>query len=181
MGKSRWIRAALYSQSSSLDFQDSGKLRLPLVTILNELLLVVEKLLVEEGGVFKVGSLHDGINGARLLTEATKDALGHVNVVLGGTATAIWSGFRLDDDSEGGTGSLAQFASDATLLSCGVAAQGVLSSEHGGQRSLLPRVMQDVLHKDINSIRLENHWGERLLYLHLVRKQPILRRREVAK
>ena len=66
---------------------------LPLVTIFDELLLVVEKLLVEECSIFKVGSLHDGINGACLLTEATEDALGHIDIVLGGTTTAIWSGF----------------------------------------------------------------------------------------
>ena len=133
------------STGPGLDFHDSRKLRLPFVSVFDQLLLVVKELLVEEGRVFEVGAFDNGVDGASLCAEAAEDALGHVNVVLGGAAGAIGSGLGLNGDREGGAGRLAQFASDAAFLTSGVAAQGVLASEHRAQGSLLPWIMQDVL------------------------------------
>ena len=90
-----------------LDLHDSSKLRLPFVSVLDQLLLVVEELLVEEGRVLEVGTFDDCINGARLLAEAAKDALGHIDVVLSGSAGAIRPRLRLNCDREGGARSLA--------------------------------------------------------------------------
>jgi len=120
------------SASPRLDFHNSRELGLPLVTVLDQLLLVVKKLLVKECRVFKVRAFNNSIDWASLLAEPTKDALCHVDVVLGGAARAIRPRLRLNRDGERGAGSLAQLASDASLFSGWVAAQGVLTSEHGG-------------------------------------------------
>ena len=62
---------------------------LPLVTIVQQLLLVIQQLLVGLRGELKVGSLHDGVHGAGLLAEPAVDTLGHVDVVSGGSPCAI--------------------------------------------------------------------------------------------
>jgi hypothetical protein len=66
---------------------------LPLVTVLNKLFLIIEKLLMEICGVLKVRSLNDSINRASLLAKAAENALSHVDIVLCGTAGAIRTWF----------------------------------------------------------------------------------------
>ena len=139
------VTAGGLSSRPCLGFHDSGQLGLPLVAILDELLLVVEKLLVKEGRVFEVGALDDGVDRAGLLAEATEDALGHVDVVLGRTARAIRSRLTLNLDGEGRTGSFAKLASDASLLTRGIPAERVLASEHRTERALFPRIVQHVI------------------------------------
>jgi len=80
------------SARAGLHLHDSCELRLPLVTVLDELLLIVKELLVKESRVLVVGTFNDSVHGASLLTESAKDALGHVNVVLGSTTRSIRSG-----------------------------------------------------------------------------------------
>ena len=133
------------SARASLDFHDSCKLWLPFVTIFDQLLLVVKKLLVKECGVLVVGTLDNSIDGAGLLAETAENALGHVDVVLGRAARSVRSRLRLDRDCKGRAGRLAKLASDASLLTSWVSTQGVLATEHGTQRTLLPRVVDDVL------------------------------------
>lgn len=65
------------------------------------LTLVVEKLFSRLGGIFGVGALDNGVNGARLLAEAAVDALGHVNVIAGRTAGTVRTLFGLDGDGLG--------------------------------------------------------------------------------
>lgn len=65
------------------------------------LTLVVEELFSRLGGIFGVGALDNGVNGARLLAEAAVDALGHVNVVAGCTAGTVRTLFGLDSDGLG--------------------------------------------------------------------------------
>ena len=160
-------------------FHDSRELWLPLVAILNELLLVVEQLFVEESRVFVVWPLDDGVDWACLLTKATEDALRHIDVVFCGAAGAIWSWLRLDRDGVSWASRLAQFASDATLLTSWVSAQSMLSSEHGTERSLLPRVVDDVLQSKRSQHQSIKH--SKFFNLHQARKLPILPRREVAR
>ena len=64
-----------------ISFNVGCDLSLPLVTIIQQFLLVVQQLLVGLRGELEVGPLHDGIDRAGLLTEAAVDALGHVDVV----------------------------------------------------------------------------------------------------
>ena len=134
-----------YSKRSRFDFLNSGKLWFPFVSIVDQLLLVVEKFLVEEGRILKVRPFHDCINWTGLLTETTENALGHVNVVFGGSSRSVRTRFTLNSDRKGRTGRLAQFTCNAAFFACWVSAQGVFSSEHRRQRSLFPRVMQNVL------------------------------------
>ena len=134
-----------YSKCSRFNFLNSGKLWLPLVSIVDQLLLVVEEFLVEEGRILKIRSFHNCIDGAGFLTETTENALGHVNVVFGGPSRSVRPRFTLDGNRKGWTRRLAQFARNAAFFSGWISAQGVLSSEHRRQRSLLPRVMQNVL------------------------------------
>ena len=72
-----------------VSFNVSSNLSLPLVSIIQQLLLVVEQLLVGLGGKLEVGTLHDGVNRAGLLAEAAVDALGHVDVVSGGSPGTV--------------------------------------------------------------------------------------------
>ena len=106
--------AAGVSSCPGLGFHDSGQLGLPLVAILNQLLLVVEELLVEEGRVFEVGALDDGVDGAGLLAEAAVDALGHVNIVARRAPGAVSTLLRLNGDGLCGADGLAQLARDTS-------------------------------------------------------------------
>jgi len=119
------------SSCSGLDFHDSCKLGLPFVSILDQLLLIVEKLFVMEGRVLEVRSLNNGVNGASLLTETTENAFGHVNVVLCGSSAAIGARFGLNLDSKGGASSFAKFASNASFFTCGVPTESMFTTEHG--------------------------------------------------
>ena len=75
-----------------------GDLLLPLVTVVEQFLLVVQQLLVRVGGVLKVGPLNDGIHRTCLLAEAAVDALCHVNVVAGGPPATVLPLLSLDRD-----------------------------------------------------------------------------------
>ncbi|KAJ8552493.1 hypothetical protein ON010_g10051 [Phytophthora cinnamomi] len=77
-----------------LDREVLGNLELPLVTVGQQLGLVVQQLLVALGGELEVRALDDGVHGARLLAEAAVDALGHVDVVARSTARAISAGLH---------------------------------------------------------------------------------------
>ena len=66
-----------------------GDCDLPLVTISKQLLLIVEQLLVCLSGELVVGSFNNCINGARLLAKTAVDAFCHIDVISGGSATAI--------------------------------------------------------------------------------------------
>ena len=116
---------------------DRGQLRLPLVTVGEKLLLVVEQLLPGLHGVFGVGALDNGVHGARLLAEAAVDALGHVDVVAGRAAGAVGALLGLNRDGLRRADGLAQLAGDAALLAGRVAAQGVLAAEAWRDGALL--------------------------------------------
>lgn len=120
--------------------------------------LVVQELFSRLGGVFGVGALDNGVDGAGLLAEAAVDALGHVNVIAGGTAGAIGTLLGFDGNGLGGanlqreimlenewlranwrggiTYSFAELAGNAALFSGGVSAEGVLATESGGDGTL---------------------------------------------
>ena len=134
-----------YSKRSRFDFLNSGELWLPLVSIVDQLLLVVEEFLVEERRILKVRSFHNCIDGAGLLAETAENALGHVNVIFGGPSRSVRPWFTFDGDRKGWTRRFTQFASNAAFFAGWVSAQSMLSSEHRRQRPLLPRVMQNVL------------------------------------
>jgi len=59
----------------SVGTSHGGELGLPLVSVGEQLLLVVKKLLTGLGGVLCVGTLNDGVDGAGLLAEAAVNAL----------------------------------------------------------------------------------------------------------
>jgi hypothetical protein len=75
-----------------------GDSHLPLITVRQELFLVVQQLLVRLRGKLVVRTLHNGVHGTGLLTEPAVDALGHVNIVPGRTATAVVAHRRLNSD-----------------------------------------------------------------------------------
>lgn len=89
-------------------------------------------------------TLNNGINGAALLAVSTVDALGHINVVSGGSSASIFTLFRLNRDSLGWADSLAKLAGNATLFTGWIAAEGVLSTESRGDGALLERVEDGV-------------------------------------
>ncbi len=57
--------------------QVACNLRLPTVTVSEQFLLIVEQLLVRLSGELEIRSLHDRVNGTRLLTETTVDTCMH--------------------------------------------------------------------------------------------------------
>ena len=129
------------SSVQTLRSQVLADLALPFISIREEFFLVVQQLLVRVRRVLKVGTLDDGIHGARLLAEPAVDALCHVDVVPSGTPAAVLALLRLDGDGLRGADGLAQLASDAALLTRGVATQDVLAAEARAQRTLLERVV----------------------------------------
>lgn len=80
----------------------SRHLSLPLVSIRQQLLLVVQQLLPRLGSVLGIRRLDNGVDGARLLAEAAVDALRHVDVVAGRAARAILTLLGFDGDGLGG-------------------------------------------------------------------------------
>jgi len=114
-----------------------GQLRLPLVTVVKKLLLVVKQLLPCLHSVFSVRALDNGVYGARLLAEAAVDALGHVNVVAGRAAGAVSTLLGLDGDGLRRANGLAQLAGNAALFTSWVATQSVLATEAGRDGALL--------------------------------------------
>ena len=100
---------------------------------------------MKECRVFKVRAFNNSVNWASFLAESAEDALGHVDVVLGRATRAIRPWLRLNRDGESGARGLAQLASNASLFTGWVPAQSVLASEHGGERTLLPRVMEHMI------------------------------------
>jgi len=75
-----------------------GHRHLPSVTIGQKLLLIIKQLFVSLRGELIVGALHDGIDGASLLAEAAVNALGHVDIVTGRSATAIGTRFGINSN-----------------------------------------------------------------------------------
>lgn len=86
---------------------------------------------MQKCGVLEVGALHDGVDWASFLAEATENALGHIDVVLGSPSRAIWSWLRFDRDSESWASSLTELTGDTSFLTGWISSKGVLTSEHG--------------------------------------------------
>jgi hypothetical protein len=91
----------------------SRHLGLPLISIRQQLLLVVQQLLPRLGGVLGVRRLDNGVDGARLLAEAAVDALRHVDVVAGRAAGTILTLLGFDGNGLGGAdlGEVNQYSS----------------------------------------------------------------------
>lgn len=71
---------------------------LPLVTVRQQLLLVVQQLLVSLRRELKVWTHDDRIHGACLLAETAVDALGHVDIVPSRSAAAVSTRLSIDCD-----------------------------------------------------------------------------------
>jgi len=67
----------------------SSDLLLPPISIAQQFLFVIQQLLVGLCRELKVGSLNNGIHRTCLLTEATVDALGHVNIISCGSSASV--------------------------------------------------------------------------------------------
>lgn len=119
-------------------------LLLPLVTVGQQLLLVIEELLSGLCGVFHVGSLDNGVNRAGLLAVAAENALGHVDIVLGGTTRAISTLLSINGNSHGGANSFTQLACDTSLLARGISAESVLTTETRGDWALFKRIVDGI-------------------------------------
>lgn len=119
-----------------------------------QLTLVVQQLFSRLGRVLGIRALDDGVHGAGFLAEAAVDALGHVDVVAGGSAGAVGSLLGLNGDGLGGADLMdvsngrsaiwdegsaygfAELAGDAALFARGVSSEGVLAAESGGDGAL---------------------------------------------
>jgi hypothetical protein len=104
------------SELADLRLDVARELGLPPVAVGQQFLLAVEELLVVDGGVLVVGSLHDGVHWAGLLAVPAVDALRHVDVVSRGPAGTVRPRLALNRNGVGRAGSRAQFASDASWL-----------------------------------------------------------------
>ena len=109
----------------------SSQLRLPLVSITQQLFLVVQQLFSCLRRILCIRALHDCVHRTRLLAVAAVDALGHVNVVSCRPPAAVLSLFGFDGNGLGRTYGLTELASDAALFACRVASEGVLATETG--------------------------------------------------
>lgn len=89
-------------------------------------------------------TLDNRVHRATLLAVATVDALGHINIVSSRPTTPIHTLLSLNGDCLCRADGLAQLASDTTLFTCGVPTEGVLSTETGGNRTLLEGIVDRV-------------------------------------
>ena len=89
-------------------------------------------------------TLNNGVNGAALLAVTTVDALGHVDIVTGRPAASVLTLLSLNSDSLRRADGLAELAGDTALLTGGITAQGVLTTETRGNRTLLKGVEDSV-------------------------------------
>ena len=153
---------------SSFDFHYSCKLGLPLISVFKQLGFIVEKFLVQKCRVFEVRSFNDSIDRAGLGAETAENALGHINIILSGSSRAVWSWLGLDDDGKGWAGGLAELAGDASLFTGWVSSEGMLASEHGGEDSLLPWVMNDVIWFEGSPGGHEKKWPGQLTHDQLL-------------
>jgi len=141
------IRASISIRPLSvrrISTSDSCKLRLPLVTIRQQLLLVIQQLLPRLRSILRVRSLHDSIHRATLLAISAVNALCHVDIVACGTAGAVLALFGFNGDGLGGADGFAEFAGDAAFFTGGVAAEGVLAAEARGDGTLFEGVVDCV-------------------------------------
>jgi len=109
------VRACLSVEVISLYV--GGYLGLPLVSVVEQLLLVVEQLFVRLCGKLKVGALYDSVHRTGLLTETTVDTFGHVDVIASCPPAAVRSRLRFNGDGLSWADSLTQLAGDAAFLS----------------------------------------------------------------
>lgn len=147
-----------------------GNLGLPLVTVGQELLLVVQQFLTGLSGVFSVGgcarqkkdrlalekffphiwsrkhngtgglTLDNGIDGAGFLAVAAVDTLGHVDIISGRPTATVLTLLGFDGDGLGRADGLAELASNAALLTGGITSQSVFATEPGRDGTLLEGV-----------------------------------------
>ena len=93
-------------------------------------------------------TLNDSIHRATLLAVTTVDTLGHVDIVTGRPAASVLTFLGLNGDSLGRADGLAELAGNAALLTSRVATQSVLTTETGGDRTLLEGVEDGVTRED---------------------------------
>jgi len=134
---------------------------LPLVSVCQQLLLVVQQLLSRLRRILCVGSwsslvtsssyawcvkltLYDGVDRAALLAQTAVDALCHVDVVSCCPPAAVHTLLSLDCDGLRRADGFTELAGDATLLSCWVPSQSVLASEAGRNGAFLEGVEDGV-------------------------------------
>lgn len=124
--------------------RNSSELRLPLISIHQQLLLVIQQLLSRLGRILGIWTLHNCIHRAALLTEPAVDALRHVDVVASGASGAVRALLGFNRDGLCGTNGFAEFAGDASFFACGVAAQSVLASEARGDGAFFEGVVDRI-------------------------------------
>ena len=93
-----------------------GEFDLPSISVVKELLLVVQQLLVRLGRVLKVRAFDNRIHRACLLAKAAVDALCHVNIVTGGPPGTVLTRLCLNGNSLRWANGLTQLARNAPLL-----------------------------------------------------------------
>ena len=89
-------------------------------------------------------TFNNGIDWAALLAVTAVDTLGHINIVSGGSAASVFTLFGFDGNSLGRADSFAELAGNTTLFTSRIAAQGVLSTETGGNRALFEGIEDSV-------------------------------------
>ncbi len=95
-------------------------------------------------GILGVGTFHNRIHRAALLTKSTIDALCHINIVPRCAAGPVLALLGFDGDGLRGADGLAQLASDAAFFTGGVAAEGVFASETGRDWAFFERIIYGV-------------------------------------
>lgn len=125
-----------------LDLDVVRQRALPLVAVCKKLLFVIQQFLSCLCGKLKVGPFHDGIDGARLLAEATVDTFRHIDVIPCCLARVVRTRRDLDRDCLRGAHRLAQLAGNAALFARWVAPERVLAAETRRNWVLLKGVVE---------------------------------------
>ena len=88
------------------DFHKSRELRLPLVTIFNQLSLVVKQFFAQNGCVFEIRAFYNCVYWAGFLAQPAEYAFGHVDIIKSSSSGAIRSWLCFNDNCKSGAGSL---------------------------------------------------------------------------
>lgn len=121
-----------------------SQLRLPLVSIRQQLLLIVQQLLPCLSRILRIRSLHDRINRTAFLAEPAVYAFRHINVVPRGPSRAVCTLLGFNCDGLRGTDGFAEFAGDAPFFPGRIPSKCVFATEAGRDWAFLEGVVDRV-------------------------------------
>lgn len=116
--------------------------RLPSITVKEQFLFIVKKLLVGFCGIFEIRSLDYGINRTGLLAIPAENTFSEIDVITRGSPSAIATYFCFYCNGLRWAHCLAKLTSNASLFTRRISTQRMFTSEPRRERSFFERIIQ---------------------------------------